>query len=336
MQAALMAANGKLEFSHVRIPFPKAGQCLLEVHAAGLNPVDWKMCAYNFFHFQLPHGLGTDVSGVIRQVGDEVKDFKKNDAVVSSVNLAEVGSFAEFVNIYSHVTTKTNGLAMDVAACLPVAFLSAYEVFVHPKVKELMANKKSKLSILVPGGGGGVGHMAVGLAKHFGFDVIATGSRAESIAVMKESGADHIIDYKKEKVLDAVKKIAPNGVDLVFDSTYQDSSFLEAATLLKDKGLFCTLGNMSDAKSAHGAAVLAKEGTIICVDLVPYSVASTPAVQHEHIGLGLEEAVKLIHAGKFKPHISKRVAFPELSDALNALKSGSSVGKVVVNIKRAL
>jgi NADPH:quinone reductase-like Zn-dependent oxidoreductase len=166
MHAAMMVDKDKVETQCVPIPFPKPNQLLLEVASAGLNPVDWKVVAYNFFGWKLPHALGTDVAGRVRQIGNEVKDFKRDDRVVSSANLAVMGSFAEYCVVDSHVSALCGGMTdMDVAGSLPVAFLSAYEAFLLAPVKALMEHKHAKPTILIPGGGGGVGHMAVGLAN---------------------------------------------------------------------------------------------------------------------------------------------------------------------------
>jgi len=334
MHAAMMVENNKVEIQYVPVPLPKPSQLLIEVAAAGLNPVDWKILAYNFLGWKLPHALGTDVAGRVRQVGSEVKDFKRDDRVVSAINLAVMGAFAEYAIVDPIVTANCAAIHdMDVAGCLPVAFLSAYEAFIQAPAKALREHKNGKPTVLIPGGGGGVGHMAVGLAKHFGFEVISTGSRAETLAVIKAAGAHHIIDYKKENVVDAVKKIAPAGVDMIFDSSYQATSFVECAKALKAKGFYCVLGSLPDAKSEQATIVAAKEGVIANVDLVPYSMQSSREVQHEHIGLGLEQAAKIVGEGHFKPHISKRVSLADISEGLEGLKKGLYVGKVIMSIK---
>jgi NADPH:quinone reductase-like Zn-dependent oxidoreductase len=152
------------------------------------------------------------------------------------------------------------------------------------------------------------------------------------LAVIKEAGAHHIIDYKKENVVDAVKKIAPHGVDMIYDSSYQATSFVECAKAFKAKGVYCVLGPIPDAKSEQATIVAAKEGVITNVDLVPYSTQASKEVQHQHIGLGLEAAAKIV-AGGWKPHISKRVSLAEVADGLHGLKKGNFVGKVIMSIK---
>jgi NADPH:quinone reductase-like Zn-dependent oxidoreductase len=330
----MMVDKDKVEVQCVPIPFPKPSQLLLEVASAGLNPVDWKVVSYNFFGWKMPHAVGTDVAGHVRQTGSEVKEFKRGDRVVASLNLASMGAFAEYAVAEAHCSANCGAMNdMDVAGCLPVAFLSAYEMFLLAPVKALMEKKNAKPTIFIPGGGGGVGHMAVGLAKHYGFEVISTGSRAETLAVIKAAGAHHIIDYKKENVVDAVKKIAPEGVDMIYDSSYQATSYVEAAKVLKAKGVYCVLGGVPDAKSEQATIVAAKEGVIVNVDLVPYSTQGSKEVQSEHIGKGLAAAAKLVGEGHFNPHISKRYPLAEISEALASVKKGAFSGKVIMSMK---
>jgi len=314
------------------IPVPNDHQVLLEVIASSLNPVDWKILYYNWIGAHLPSVLGVDVAGVIRTVGKEVKDYKVGDHVVGSLNLFNVGGFAENAVVDTYRMAKIHNVPFDIAASLPVTFLSAWEAFIKPEVKKLLEDKSKKHSIFIAGGGGGVGHMAIQIAKHLGFNVISSGSRADSLKVIKTSGADHIIDYKKEDVVHAVHKVVgEHGVDMIFDSTYQASSFVQCAKVLKSGGLYVLLGSAPTSESEATKIIAEKKAHVLLADLVPISKADK-TVQHEHIAVGLEAAVKLIEDKHFHPHIST-VNLDDVPRALEDLKVNGSVGKVVVKVK---
>jgi len=195
-----------------------------------------------------------------------VTDLKIGDQVVGCLSLWAVGSYAENAVVDATRIAKIGTVSFDVAASLPVTFLSAWEAFIKPEVQKLVEDKKAKPTVYIAGGGGGVGHMAIQVAKHFGFTVISSGSREDSIKVIKAAGADHIIDYKKEDVIQAVHKLADKGVDLIFDSTYQASSFLQSAKVLKEGGIFVVLGGSSVPKddSDTGKAIAEKKSEITC------------------------------------------------------------------------
>jgi len=261
-----------------------------------------------------------------------VKDFKVGDHVIGSLNLWAVGSFAENAVIEHTRIARIGSVPFDVAASLPVTFLSAYEGFIKPEVTKLLEDKKTKHTIYIAGGGGGVGHMAIQLAKHFGFTVISSGSREDSMKVIKASGADHIIDYKKEDVVEAIHKLHEKGVDVVYDSTYSASSFVQSAKVLKSGGLFIVLGQPPQKDSEAEKIIAEKKAHLLVPDLVPLSKAE-PKVVHEHISGGLGTAIKLIEEKKFHPHISKVVKLDEVPHALEESRANGGVGKVVVAVK---
>jgi len=332
MRAVMFHETTKAHLSYMLVPRPKDNQVLLEVIAACINPVDWKILYYNWTGLTLPSALGVDVGGVIRAVGKNVKEFKVGEHVVGSLDLYAVGSFAENAVVEHTRIARIGTVPFNVAASLPVTFLSAYEAFIKPEVTKLLEDKKTKHTIYIAGGGGGVGHMAIQLAKHFGFTVISSGSREDSIKVIKDSGADHIIDYKKEDVVEAIHKLHDKGVDVVFDSTYSPSSFAQSAKVLKSGGLFIVLGKPPQDDSEAAKIIAEKKAHTLVPDLVALSKAEEKVV-HEHISGGLGAAIKLIEEKKFHPHISKTVNLDEVPKALEEARTNGAVGKVVVTVK---
>jgi NADPH:quinone reductase-like Zn-dependent oxidoreductase len=333
MRAVMFAEKAKPAYlSYKTVPQPKDNQVLLEVIAASLNPVDWKILYYNWTGLTLPAVLGCDVSGVVRSVGKDVKDYKTGDQVFGTLNLWDVGSYAENCVIETTRLAKIGKVSFETAASLPVVFLSAWEAFIKPEVKKLLEDKKTKHTVYIAGGGGGVGHMAVQIAKHFGFTVISSGSREDSLNVIKASGADHIIDYKKEDVVKAVHKIVGEaGVDMIFDSTYQQSSFVQSAKVIKAGGLYTLLGGAPEKDSETAKIVAEKKAHLLLADLVPYAKADAKTMQ-EHFGNALATAIKLIEEKALKPHVSM-INLDDVPKALEDFKANGAVGKIVVKVK---
>jgi NADPH:quinone reductase-like Zn-dependent oxidoreductase len=196
-------------------------QVLIEVKAAGLNPVDWKIAYYNFFGAAFPFTLGFDVSGVVRKVGKNVVEFKEGDEVFGGVplNIPHGSLSAYAVSIPNYLVKKPAKLDFVNAGAVCIAFISAYEAFVGAKAGE---------TVYIPGGAGGCGHYAVQIAKALGLKVITSGGRDDSIQFLeKELKADHVFNYKQKKPVEEVLRLTNGkGADLVYDSTYQNSKQL--------------------------------------------------------------------------------------------------------------
>jgi len=236
--AFIATEKEKAHVTKIPVPTPNDGQAFIKVAAAGINPVDWKILWYNWTGLPLPHGLGTDVSGTIVAVGHDVKDFKVGDEVLTTTNLfTQIGTFAEYViSDTVRLAHKGSKVSHVEAGALPVAFLSAYDGFHKAKVE------KGK-TIFVSGGAGGVGHFIVQLAKIHGLHVISSGGKEDSLKVLKDLGVEHILNYAKDDVVEAVHKLTDGkGVDYVFDATYVPSSIENSAKVLKEGGTFIILG----------------------------------------------------------------------------------------------
>jgi NADPH:quinone reductase-like Zn-dependent oxidoreductase len=212
MKAVRMHDYGTIEalrYEDVAKPEPAADEVLIKVHAAGVNPVDWKIVegfGKGWLGHALPHILGCEVAGVIEAVGSEVTKFKVDDAAYGYTNLAREGAYAEYIIAKeSEIAAKPAALDFASAATLPVALLTASQaLFGHAG---LQAGQK----VLIHAAAGGVGSIAVQLAKASGAEVIGTAS-ARNREFVKGLGADEVIDYTATKFEDAVKD-----VDVVFD-----------------------------------------------------------------------------------------------------------------------
>ncbi len=227
MQAAVLdASNGAFRTAQVPRPDPRPGQVLVRIGASAVNPLDIKIRAGQAAHARqpLPAILGIDLAGVVEAVGDSVSAFRPGDEVygmTGGVGRLQ-GSLAEYAAVDADLLApKPVNLAMREAAALPLIFITAWEGLVD------RAAVHSGQKVLIHGGAGGVGHVAVQIARAFGADVFATGSSA-SAAFIESSGAV-AIDYREMSVEDYVAKFTGGrGFDIVYDTvggTTLDASF---------------------------------------------------------------------------------------------------------------
>jgi NADPH:quinone reductase-like Zn-dependent oxidoreductase len=235
---------GKLVLESVPRPALKGNEVLVEVYFAGVNPIDWKIRAgymKAFMPVPLPYTPGIDFSGVVADVGPEVKNLKKGQAVFGVAN----GSYAQFaLSSADDAIPKPDGLSFELAATVPVGALTAWKAIDD-------AGLKSGQTVLILGAAGGVGMFAVQFARLKGAKVIGTAS-VENAAYVKALGAEKVVDYKSGALASEVKD-----VDVVLDFVGGDA--LESAYGLAKKGgvLVSVAGQVSEAKaSEHGIKAL--------------------------------------------------------------------------------
>src|SRR3954453_21297341 len=199
-----------LQLEEVPRPEPKANEVLVKVHAAGVNPVDWKI-REGYLSTPLPMIMGIDFSGIVNAVGGAVTKFRVGDEVFGQV-ADESGSYAEYaLAVESDITRKPKGLTDVVAAALPVAGLVPWQALFD--TAKLAAGQK----VLIHGAAGGVGSFAVQFAKWKGAYVIGTASGTH-VEQVRQLGADEVIGYRKTKFEDVARD-----VDVVFDTIGSDT-----------------------------------------------------------------------------------------------------------------
>jgi NADPH:quinone reductase-like Zn-dependent oxidoreductase len=215
-----------LEAVRVPVPQPAADQVLIRVAASSLNPLEYKLADLNFMGRTPPVVLGLDLAGVVVAVGHGVSGVAVGDAVAAMADLngdggwvATGGSGGEggYAVARQFLTVrKPPSLSFRDAAALPMCFLSAFA--------SLYRAVQAGDTVYIPGGGGGVGHLAVQMAaRALGAGlVISSGSTPQSIALARQSGAHHVFDYKRDDIAAEIAKLTSGwGVDLVFDATQQ-------------------------------------------------------------------------------------------------------------------
>src|SRR3989454_268395 len=217
-----------LQYEDVPQPQPKANEILVRVHAAGVNPVDWKI-REGHLSATLPMIMGIDFSGVVESVGNGVTKYRPGDAVFGQV-ADESGSYAEYaVAMESDVARKPEALDHIRAAALPVAGLTPWQALFDT------ANLSAGQKMLIHGAAGGVGSFAVQFAKWKGARVLGTAS-GDHVEQVRQLGADEVIDYRKTKFEEVARD-----VDVVLD-TIGGETQERSWRVLKPGGIFVSLG----------------------------------------------------------------------------------------------
>jgi NADPH:quinone reductase-like Zn-dependent oxidoreductase len=295
-----------LNYIDVARPEPKADEVLVKVHAAAVNPADWKIRngLGEMFGLKLPLILGGEIAGTIEEVGVEVKNFKQGDAVygiTASGGLS--GGYAEYALAKADaLAPKPESITLEEAAAIPVAALTAWQSMFD------VAHLSSGQKISIVGASGGVGSMAVQLAKAKGAFVIGTAS-GRNEQYVRELGADEFVDYTKKNFEEVVKDM-----DVVFDTIGGDTLEQAFKTLKKGGFLVSTVETPSEEK--------AKEFDIKVAQLLFFQ----PSAQQ------LTEINRLIEAGKLKIHIETVLPLTDVKKAHQLSQSGRARGKIVLQI----
>jgi NADPH2:quinone reductase len=310
--------------TEIEKPSPKKGEVLVKIHASGVNPIDNKirLGLSPYASPVLPAILGTDLAGVIEEIGEGVTEFKVGDEVYGLAGgvLGLQGTLAEYTAVDADLLAKKpQNLTMKEAAGIPLVLLTAWEGLID------RAKVKKGDKVLVHAGAGGVGHMVVQLAKIFGADVYATVS-AQKSDIVKGFGATPI-DYKTTTVEEYVNQYTDGkGFDIIYD-TVGGQSLDESFSAIRHYGQIASC-------YAFGTHALAT-GSLRSASLHGVFVLH-PMIGNEgrkHHGDILKETTKLIEEGKLKPLIDPRkFTLDNAMEAHKAVSDGSSVGKIVIDI----
>lgn len=294
--------------SNVSKPQVAEGKIVIEVHAAGINPIDWKIrqgYMAQMMPLQFPATMGGDFSGVATEVGEGVSGLRVGDEVYgqAGVLLGGSGTFAEYALVLSqNVAKKPKNVSHQEAAGLPLAGVSAFQALLET------INLKKGQKILIHGGAGGIGSFAIQLAKYLGAYVYTT-VRMEDVAYVKELGADEVIDYKSQKFEDIAKDC-----DAVFD-TVGGETYNRSFSVLKKGGVILSMAEQPNTE------LMEKYG-------VQAMYQFTQPTREK-----LEKLAVLVEQGAVKVHIDKTFRLDETAEALSYLETGHSKGKVVLQIK---
>jgi len=287
-------------------PQASADKVLVEVHAASVNPVDWKIregYLKEMLPLEFPATLGVDFSGVVTEAGESVSEFKPGDEVYGMASVMIGGSFAEFIIVPpTSLALKPTSVSHSEAAAIPLTGLSALQV-----LKDQM-NLSSGQKVLIHGGAGGIGTLAIQIAKQLGAEVTTTASKEDS-GIVKELGADVVIDYKNEKFEDIVKDY-----DAVFD-TIGGETYQRSFQVLKSGGVVVSMIEQPNENLMKQYEVEAKA-----------QFTQPNSVQ-------LAELATLVDKGEMKVKIDRAFPLAEGKEALDYLQNSHHKGKVVITVK---
>jgi len=301
---------------------------LVKLHAVALNPVDYKVKKSGMFgHADVSTGriLGYDGAGTIVEVGPEVKNFKVGDEVYYSGLISRPGTFQQFHLVdYRIAALKPKSLSFEDAASLPLTTITAYEA-----MKEDLRVESGK-TILITAGAGGVGSIAIQLAKLWGLTVIATASRPDSVAWVKDLGADHVVNHHNGIAKEFKEQNLPN-VDYVFN-TFGDKLINDFAPLIKPFG--GVVGINGDADESCIKAI---------TSLFPRRIAYLQEfmfgrplfdVEPERQGALLKEVADLVDAKKIRPtsRPDQKFQWTQIHDAFKKLVDRTTIGKIVISV----
>lgn len=333
MKALTFRRYGKspdIGFSELPRPTLRPDEMLVEVHAVGLNPID-NMITTGIFKpvltFQLPATMGSDLAGVVKEVGSRVTRFKPGDAVFASLFDLGTGSLAEFAVVPERVAAPMpTNLDFVQAASVPMVGLTSWQA-----MKE-RAGLRPGQKVFIPAGSGGIGSMAIQLARHFGARVGTTTSTG-NVALVRSLGADEVIDYKQQAF-----ETALSGYDMAL-GTLKGDEIEKSVGILKSGGRLVSLVGPLDAAfaRARGLNVVLR----VVFGLMSRKImrlAARRGVSYSFLfvrpdGAQLAEIGKLLESERVRPVIDKVFDFEQAREALAYLAQGRARGKVVVRIR---
>ncbi len=328
MKAMIIKDFGGVEvFESAELPTPQvnSGEVLVKVAASSVNTVDTMIRQLGKelpLAPELPAILGMDFAGTVAAVGEGIDQFSVGDEVYGCAGglLNLPGSLAEYMSVDARlIARKPKNLSMAEAAALPLVAITAYEGLMRAGVSQ---NQK----VLVHGGSGGVGHIALQLAKHFGAQVYATGGGDAQIQLIEELGATGI-NYKNESVEGYVDKYTDGaGFDLVFDSVGGENMLnsFEAAALNGQIASTVALVDL-DLSLAHFKGL----SLHVVFMLIPM-IHNIKREEHGHI---LNVLTDIVEAEALKPILdTERFSLEQVGAAHERLSSGKGMGKVVVQV----
>lgn len=334
MKAFILNKYGKkekLNLTEIEKPLVKENEVLVEIHSEGVNLLDSLIRNGDFklfLPYKTPFTLGHDLAGVVTKVGSKVNKFKVGDEVYSRVPDYQVGTFAEYISVNEKdLALKPKNLTMEETTSIPLVGLTSWQALVE------IANIKKGQKVFIQAGSGGVGTFAIQLAKHLGA-FVATTTSTTNIALVKNLGADLVIDYKKEDFETKLKDY-----DLVLHSNRDQKILEKSLHILKHGGQLISLVGPPTPEFAKEIGLPWYLGLI--TKLLSFSAVKKSKKLNTKFkflfmraeGNQLSQIAKLIESGAIKPVIDKVFPFEQTNDALAYVETGRAKGKVVIKVK---
>lgn len=333
MKALVFKRYGKpdqIAFADLPRPSPKPDEILVQVHAAGLNPIDNMIPKGTFkpiLRFSLPAVLGSDLAGVVVEVGSRVTRFKPGDEVFASIFDLGEGALAEFARVpETAAALKPVTLSFVEAASIPMVGLTSWQA-----LKE-RARLRPGQKVFIPAGAGGIGTFAIQLAKYLGAKVGTTTSSGNADLV-RSLGADEVVDYKRQQFEDVLRDY-----DAVL-GTVRGDAIEKSVRILKPESNIVSLIGPPDSAFARARGM--NFFMVLVFGLLSRKIirhASRRGIAYSFLfvhpdGGQLAEIGELLESGQIRPVIDKVFPFEQAKEALAYLGKGRAKGKVVVQMK---
>lgn len=324
------AKGGTLRLTDSPMPELRDNDVMVEIYSASVNVLDSKIRDGEFkliLPYRLPLILGNDVAGMVIRVGPKVRHFKPGDEVYARPAQDRIGTFAEYIAVdEADLAMKPNNLTMEEASSVPLVALTAWQVFVE------RANLQKGQKVLIHAGSGGVGTIAIQLAKHLGAYVATTTSTA-NIDLVKSLGADVVIDYKKDNFEEILQDY-----DVVLNSLGKDT-LEKSLRVLKPGGKLISISGPPDSNFAKesGFNWLVQQA----MRFLSFGIlrkAKRRNISYSFLfmtanGMQLSKIAALIEANVIRPVVDQVFPFEKTNEALAYVEMGRAKGKVVVAIK---
>lgn len=318
MRAVYYNSHGSvdvLNIGELPVPSPGPDEVLVQVAAAGVNPIDRRLRAGELTEYierTFPVVPGWDLAGRITAVGDNVEGWQVGDEVSGLAFTWSIqhGTYAEFAPVNaSSIAAKPKSLSFVQAAALPLVSLTAWQ-----SLAEFAALKPGQ-SVLIEAGAGGVGSVAISMAKHLGATVYTTAS-AKNADYVRKLGADHVIDYTQENYVDVIRQREPNGIDAVLAAILDEQNIGAALELVKPGGTVAYMNNEPPESN-----------------LIAEKNIKTEFIHHRPDGESLGELLTLFDAGKLQVPDITTMPLEQAVDAQKQSESGRTRGKLVLEIQ---
>lgn len=310
-------------------PVPKEHELLVKVNAVSVNPVDYKVRQNSAKStvLEIPKILGWDAAGIVQAVGEKVSLFKPGDAVYYAGDLTKPGSNSEFQLVDERITgKKPSSLTMEEAAAMPLTSLTAWEIM-FDRIR-INPEKDKKKSILIIGGAGGVGSVAIQLAKEIaGLTVIATASRKETVDWCLQQGADFVVDHKE--LVTNVRNAGFQYVDFILDFVDTNAYWRSMAELIKPQGHIASITGSGEPLPLN---ILKSKSVSFSWELMytRSTFQTDDMIEQHHI---LNKMADLLDGGFIKTTLTQTLdglTVENFRRAHQLLESGKTIGKIVI------
>jgi zinc-binding alcohol dehydrogenase family protein len=317
-----------LQFVEVPQPILQPRDLLVRVKAFAVNPVDAKRRRAGPLPLAFPKILGWDGAGIVEQVGAQVSLFKIGDPVFFAGDATRPGCYAEYVAIDERIVGhKPKTLDYAESAAIPLTGLTAWEAFFEQMHLEPGADNRHR-TMLIYGGGGGVGSIAIQIAKRVArLQVIATASRPASMEYCRELGADAVIDHSRD-LPPQLRALRLNGVDYILNGG-EVSNIPMLAEILNPLGTICCIVGGDAAKAIDASLVFAKRGTLTFELMF---ARARLKIEMERQGVILNHLADLLDQKILMTTLKQRMNWCEIQHAHRLIDSGHTLGKIVLEV----